>query len=70
MIERRSLVSLPGSGVQVLANPIRYGGSGGDAASHGLSDPPELGADTDPALAAAGYPPDEIAALRAEKIVS
>jgi alpha-methylacyl-CoA racemase len=69
IIERRSLVPLTGSGTQVLANPIRYGGSGGDAASHALSDPPELGADTDPALAAAGFTPDEITALRVEQIV-
>jgi alpha-methylacyl-CoA racemase len=69
MIERRSVVSLTGSGNQVLANPIRYGGSGGDAASHALSDPPELGADTDGALSAAGFTPDEIVALHAEQIV-
>jgi crotonobetainyl-CoA:carnitine CoA-transferase CaiB-like acyl-CoA transferase len=70
MVERGSIVPLAGSGVQVLANPIRYGGSDGAAASHGLTDPPVLGADTDAALAAAGYTPDEIEALRAEKIVS
>lgn len=67
---RRSLVALAGSGVQVLANPLRYGGDDGDAASHGLTDPPALGADTDAALAAAGYTPEEIAALRADKVVS
>lgn len=73
MIERGSIVALAGSGIRVLANPIRYGGAGGDsgtAASHGLTDPPDLGADTDAALAAAGYTPEEIAALRAEKIVA
>jgi alpha-methylacyl-CoA racemase len=70
MTARRSIVSLAPSGIQVLANPIRPGGSGGDLASHGLTDPPELGADTDTALAAAGFTPEEISALRAEKIVA
>ncbi len=70
MDARRSIVALAGSGTRVLANPIRFGGDGGDAASHGLTDPPELGADTDTALAAAGFTPAEIAALRADKIVA
>jgi alpha-methylacyl-CoA racemase len=69
VIERRSIASLEGSGTAVLSNPIRYGGSGGNAASHALSDPPDLGADTDPALSAAGFSTDEITALRAENIV-
>ena len=69
-VARRSAVSLAGSGIRVLANPIRYGGADGDAASHGLTDPPQLGADTDSALAAAGFTPGEIAALRADKIVA
>ena len=70
MLARGSIVSLHPSGVRVLANPIRPGGGDGQAASRGLTDPPTLGADTDTALAAAGYTPDEISALRAEKIVS
>jgi crotonobetainyl-CoA:carnitine CoA-transferase CaiB-like acyl-CoA transferase len=70
MVERGSIVALAGSGTRVLANPIRFGGSNGEAASHGLTDPPELGADTDTALAEAGFTPDEISALRAAKIVA
>jgi crotonobetainyl-CoA:carnitine CoA-transferase CaiB-like acyl-CoA transferase len=72
MIERDSIVPLAGSGIRVLANPIRFGDSGasGPSTSHGLTDPPDLGADTDAALAAAGYTPEEIATLRAEKIVA
>ena len=73
MIERGSIVPLADSGVRVLANPIRRGGANGDsgeASSHGLTDPPDLGADTDAALAAVGYTPEEIAALRAEMIVA
>ena len=70
MLERGSVVPLAGSGVRVLANPVRFGGASGAGASHGLTDPPDLGADTDAALAAAGYTPEEIAALRAEKIVA
>jgi crotonobetainyl-CoA:carnitine CoA-transferase CaiB-like acyl-CoA transferase len=70
MVERRSIVPLAGSGHRVLANPIRFGGDDGDRASHGLTDPPDLGADTDSALAAAGFTPEEIAALRADKIVA
>jgi alpha-methylacyl-CoA racemase len=70
MTERRSIVALAGSGTRVLANPIRFGGGDGDAASHGLTDPPELGADTDAGLAEAGFTPDEIAQLRAAKIVA
>jgi alpha-methylacyl-CoA racemase len=65
MHERRSIAVLPDSGSRVLANPIRFSGEGGDSASHALAEPPELGADTDPALAAAGFSPDEIATLRA-----
>ncbi|HEX4018622.1 MAG TPA: CaiB/BaiF CoA-transferase family protein [Frankiaceae bacterium] len=74
MVERGSIVSLAPSGIRVLANPIRPGGStdgsSGEFASHGLTDPPELGADTDAALTAAGFTPDEISALRSERIVS
>jgi alpha-methylacyl-CoA racemase len=68
--ERGSLVGLSGSPLQVLANPIRFGGSTGKAASHGLLPPPNLGADTDGALASAGFDAQQIAALRAEGTVS
>ena len=67
--ERGSVVALTGSGVRVLANPIRFGSARGDEASHGLHQPPELGADTDAALTAAGLSADEIAALRAEQVI-
>ena len=67
--ERGSLVALADSPLRVLANPIRFGGANGEAASHGLTPPPELGADTDAALTAAGFSSDEIAALHAEATV-
>jgi crotonobetainyl-CoA:carnitine CoA-transferase CaiB-like acyl-CoA transferase len=70
MVQRRSIVALAGSGTRVLANPIRFAGGEGDASSHGLTDPPDLGADTDAGLAAAGFTPDEIAALRAAQVVA
>jgi alpha-methylacyl-CoA racemase len=66
---RRSLVALAGSGSRVLANPLRFHGEGGDTASHGLDDPPALGADTVGALEMAGFSADEIAALAADRVV-
>ena len=70
MTERGSLVALAGSGARVLANPIRFDGAAGDAATHARTDPPDLGADTDAALAEAGFTADEIAALRADEVVA
>ncbi len=69
VVERRSLVALPASGRVVLANPLRFDGGAGDISSHGLSDPPALGADTDAALKAAGFSDDEVAALRERTVV-
>jgi alpha-methylacyl-CoA racemase len=66
LVERGSIVELATSGAKVLANPIRYLSASGAAASAARSDPPELGADTDAALAAAGFTADEIAGLRAD----
>ncbi|MGZ4709505.1 MAG: CaiB/BaiF CoA transferase family protein, partial [Acidimicrobiales bacterium] len=68
--ERGSLVPLSGTDVRVLANPIRFGGARGDAASHALREPPELGADTDAGLEAAGFTVEEIAGLRADHVVA
>lgn len=70
VVERRSVVPLAGSGARVLASPVRFDGELGDEASHGATDPPELGADTDDVLAAAGFDTDEIAGLRAEGVIS
>jgi alpha-methylacyl-CoA racemase len=67
---RNSLVPLVGSGARVLANPIRIQGAGGDEASCGRTEPPELGADTDAALTAAGFGLDEIGRLRSEGVVA
>jgi alpha-methylacyl-CoA racemase len=68
--ERGSLVELKDSPVRVLANPIRFGSASGAEASHGLLVPPDLGTHTDEVLAAAGFDAGEIAALRADGIVS
>lgn len=68
---RAGIVELPGgtAGSRVVANPVRIGGGDGRASSAGLRWPPDLGADTDAALAAAGFSGDEIAALRADGVV-
>jgi alpha-methylacyl-CoA racemase len=68
--QRGSLVELTGSPLRVLANPIRFGGANGEAASYGLLGAPELGADTDAALTTAGFDSGDIAALRAAGTVS
>jgi crotonobetainyl-CoA:carnitine CoA-transferase CaiB-like acyl-CoA transferase len=57
------------SGTRALANPLRIDLAKGADASHGLTPPPDLGADTDAALAAAGYSADAIAALHEEQAV-
>jgi len=56
-------------GTRALANPLRLDGAKGVAASHGATPPPALGADTDAALAAAGYSAAEIATLHDEQAV-
>jgi len=65
---REGLVPL-GDGTRALANPLRLDGAKGAAASNGATPPPALGADTDAALAAAGYSADEIATLHDEQAV-
>jgi alpha-methylacyl-CoA racemase len=67
--ERGSVVRLEGSDLRVLANPLRFGGATGDRASHGLSEPPQLGAHTDEVLAAVGLTAAAIDALRADQVV-
>ena len=46
--------------------PLRFDRATGDAGSHALSAPPELGEHTDDALAEVGFSAEEIAALHAE----
>lgn len=58
-----------GAGVRALANPLRIDRAKGAAASHGLTAPPDLGADTDAVLAAAGYSAAEITALHDDQAV-
>lgn len=68
---RAGIVDLPGGtgGARVVANPVRVGGADGRGSSAGLRWPPDLGADTDAALSAAGFTPDEIAALHEDGVV-
>ena len=68
--DRGSLVSLEGSDIRVLANPLRFHSAPGEQASHALTEPPELGAHTDEVLAAVGFSTDRIAALRADQVVA
>ena len=56
------------AGTPVVANPIRFDGADGDAASFARSAPPELGADTDAVLLDAGFSADEVAALHADGV--
>ena len=64
IVSRGSLVSLVTSRARVMANPIRYSSATGIEASSALTDPPELGANTDEALVAIGYTAEEISQLR------
>lgn len=68
---RAGIVELPGGAqpARVVANPVRIDGADGRGSSAGLRWPPELGADTDAALAAAGFGADEIAALHGDGVV-
>lgn len=66
---RRGMVRIDGGGPLVFANPIRINGVPGDAGSHALTAPPELGEHTDAALSAAGFTADEIAGLRADAVI-
>jgi alpha-methylacyl-CoA racemase len=67
--ERGSLVHLDGSDHRVLANPLRFHGASGEAASAATAPPPDLGADTDEVLAGVGFTEEEIAALRAGDVL-
>jgi crotonobetainyl-CoA:carnitine CoA-transferase CaiB-like acyl-CoA transferase len=66
VVARERLASLDGTGTRVLADPVRMAGVQTTAAT---SPPPDLGADTDAALAAAGFTVDEIESLRADGVV-
>jgi alpha-methylacyl-CoA racemase len=63
LIERGSLVPLPGSGDKVFANPIRFDSADGTSASYGLCDPPNLGEHTAQSLREVGFDEAEIDTL-------
>jgi alpha-methylacyl-CoA racemase len=70
VVARKVIVALDDeAGTPVVANPIRFDGADGTAASFARRPPPELGADTDDVLAAAGFTADDIAALHADGVV-
>jgi crotonobetainyl-CoA:carnitine CoA-transferase CaiB-like acyl-CoA transferase len=66
---RLGMVPIAAGGPLVFANPLRINGVHGDAGSHALGTPPELGEHTDTALTAAGFSADEISSLRADGVV-
>ncbi len=68
---RGSIVELTGSGAgtRVVRSPVRLRKPDGTEDPFAPEPPPALGAHTDDALAAAGFTPDEIAALHADGAV-
>ena len=66
---RNGMVRLDGDGPLVFGNPLRIDRAEGPDASAALGSPPDLGEDTDTALAAAGFTADEIATLRADGVI-
>jgi crotonobetainyl-CoA:carnitine CoA-transferase CaiB-like acyl-CoA transferase len=69
VVHRDSLVRIDANGPRVFANPLRINAAPGTAASHALSPPPQLGEHTDESLTRAGFSEEEIAALRAERVL-
>lgn len=67
---RASVIEVDGSDrPRVLANPVRFDGADGLGSSWGRSPAPACGEHTDAALAAAGFAPDEVAALRDQGVI-
>lgn len=69
VVHRHGMVETD-DGARVVANPIRIDRVTGDVGSNARGRAPDLGGDTDDALAAAGYTADEITALRDQGVVS
>lgn len=70
VLARRGIVALDDEvGTSVVANPIRFDGADGEAATLARSTPPDLGADTDAVLLEAGFSADEVTALHADGVV-
>jgi alpha-methylacyl-CoA racemase len=66
---RGDLVAVGGTGTRVLANPLRLRTPDGPVPTTATTPAPELGAHTDEVLAAAGFSPEELAALRSAKVI-
>jgi len=68
---RGAIVELTGAGAgtRALRSPVRLRGADGTEAPFAAGPPPGLGEHTDTALAAAGFTPDEIAALHEDGVV-
>ena len=67
-----ALVAVAGGGevLQRLSHALEPRDAFVEVAHVVLRDPPDLGADTDNALTAAGFTTDEIASLRADEVVA
>jgi len=63
---REGLVTLDGTDIRVLANPLRFDLESAAEGTRATAPPPELGEHTDAVLAAAGFTTEQVESLRAD----
>ena len=68
--QRGSMISLDGTDLRVLANPIRFDRSTGDLSSNATNPPPGLGAHTKAVLREAGFTDDQVRQLHESGVVA